>query len=80
VRVAEGLFAAAGWEPTGALSAIGVGGGRMGVGEGGSSRFFRECFVVVAVVVGHGGRWFVTFCGRVGTGGSMVMASPDVGG
>ena len=77
-RIAEGLFAAGGWElPTGARSAIGVGAGRTGVGEGGSSRFFRECFVVV--VVEHGGRLFVQFCGRVETGGPMVMVSPDVG-
>ena len=81
-RIAEGLFAAGGWEPTGARSAMGVGAGRTGVGEGGSSRFFRECFVVVVVVVvEHSGRLFVfvQFCGRVETGGSMVMASPDVG-
>ena len=76
-RIAGSLFAAGGWEPTGARSAIGVGGGRTGVGEGGSRRFFRERFVVV--VVEHGGRLFVWFCGRVETGGSMVMASPDVG-
>src|SRR6266850_5713008 len=60
----------------GTRSAVGggVGAARTGVGEGGSSRFFWECLVIVAA--GRGGEWCVPFCGPVevelGTGGSST--------